>query len=216
MNLPPLPRPQPEGMTVYLVDDEPAVRQALGFLLRSRGLQVQAFESGEALLAALDSWPQVPPGCFVLDVRMNEGMSGLALHEALIARRLRQPVLFLSGHGDIPMVVDALKKGAFDFLEKPYSDNTLVDRIQQALDVAAAQGADAARDAEVRARLASLTPRERDVMRMVAAGRLNKQIAADLALAMRTVEVYRARVFAKLELRSAAELGALLAQHPEP
>lgn len=215
MNQPPQPRPQPGGMTVYLVDDEPAVRQALGFLLRSRGLQVQAFESGEALLAALDSWPQVPPGCFVLDVRMNEGMSGLALHEALIARRLRQPVLFLSGHGDIPMVVDALKKGAFDFLEKPYSDNTLVDRIQQALDVAAAQGADAARDAEVHARLASLTPRERDVMRMVAAGRLNKQIAADLALAMRTVEVYRARVFAKLELRSAAELGALLAQHPE-
>ena len=203
------------GMTVYLVEDEPAVRSALGFLLRSRGLQVLAFESGEALLRSLDAWPQVPPGCFLLDVRMDGGISGLALHDALIARRLRHPVLFLSGHGDIPMVVDALKKGAFDFLEKPYSDNTLVDRISQALDVAAAQGADAARDAEVQARLASLTPREREVMRMVAAGRLNKQIAADLSLAMRTVEVYRARVFAKLELRSAAELGALLAQHPQ-
>lgn len=203
-----------DGMTVYLVDDEPAVRTALSFLLRSRGLQVLSFESGEALLAALDAWPRVPPGCFLLDVRM-QGISGLALHDALIARRLRHPVLFLSGHGDIPMVVDALKKGAFDFLEKPYSDNTLVDRISQALDVAAAQGADAARDAEVRARLASITPREREVMRMVAAGRLNKQIAADLALAMRTVEVYRARVFAKLELRSAAELGALLAQYPD-
>ncbi|MET0519161.1 MAG: response regulator [Burkholderiaceae bacterium] len=208
-----LPMPS-GGMSVYLVDDEPAVRAALSFLLRSRGLQVLAFESGEALLAALEAWGQVPPGCFVLDVRMR-GMSGLAVHDALIARQLRHPVMFLSGHGDIPMVVEALKKGAFDFLEKPHSDNALVDRISQALAVAAAMHEDAARDAEVRARLASITPRERDVMRMVAAGRLNKQIAAELNLAMRTVEVYRARVFAKLELRSAAELGALLAQYPE-
>lgn len=202
------------GLTVYLVDDEPAVRAALGFLLRSRGLQVLAFESGEALLTALDSWATVPPGCFLLDVRMHGGISGLAVHDALLARKLRHPVMFLSGHGDIPMVVEALKKGAFDFLEKPYGDNALVDRIQQVLAVAAAMWDDATRDAEVRARLASITPREREVMRMVAAGRLNKQIAADLNLAMRTVEVYRARVFAKLELRSAAELGALLAQYP--
>ncbi len=202
-------------MTVFLVDDEPAVRAALSFLLRSRGLAVMEFESGKALLAQLDGWgAQVPPGCFLLDVRM-EGMSGLALHEQLLLRGLRQPVLFLSGHGDIPMVVEALKKGAFDFLEKPYSDNTLVDRIEKALAVAGAMQESAARDAEVRARLESLTPREKDVMRQVAAGRLNKQIAADLNLAMRTVEVYRARVFAKLELRSSAELGALLAQHPE-
>jgi len=202
-------------MTVFLVDDEPAVRAALSFLLRSRGLSVLDFASGEALLAQLDAWDgQAPPGCFVLDVRM-EGMGGPALHETLIARGLRHPVLFLSGHGDIPMVVEALKRGAFDFLEKPYSDNALVDRIEQALSVAAAMQQHAARDAEVHARLASLTPRERDVMRLVAAGRLNKQIAAELSLAMRTVEVYRARVFAKLELRSSAELGALLAQYPD-
>lgn len=207
-----LPMPS-GGMSVYLVDDEPAVRAALSFLLRSRGLQVLAFESGEALLASLDAWGQVPPGCFVLDVRMP-GLSGLAVHDALLTRKLRHPVIFLSGHGDIPMVVEALKKGAFDFLEKPYGDNALVDRILQVLEVAAAMSADVARDAEVRARLASITPREREVMRLVAAGRLNKQIAADLNLAMRTVEVYRARVFAKLELRSAAELGALLAQYP--
>ena len=202
-------------MTVFLVDDEPAVRAALSFLLRSRGLQVMDFDSAESLLVQLDAWgPQVPPGCFLLDVRMEE-MSGLALHEVLLARGLRQPVLFLSGHGDIPMVVEALKKGAFDFLEKPYSDNTLVDRIEKALSVAGAMQESVARDSEVRARLESLTPREKDVMRQVAAGRLNKQIAADLNLAMRTVEVYRARVFAKLELRSSAELGALLAQYPE-
>ena len=202
-------------MTVFLVDDEPAVRAALSFLLRSRGLEVMAFDSAESLLAQLDRWgPRVPAGCFLLDVRMQE-MSGLALHEVLLARGLRQPVLFLSGHGDIPMVVEALKKGAFDFLEKPYSDNTLVDRIEKALAVAGAMQQSAARDAEVRARLESLTPREKEVMRQVAAGRLNKQIAADLSLAMRTVEVYRARVFAKLELRSSAELGALLAQHPQ-
>jgi len=204
-----------DPMTVFLVDDEPAVRAALSFLLRSRGLAVMDFASGEALLEQLAAWGErVPPGCFVLDVRMA-GMSGPAVHEALLARGLRHPVLFLSGHGDIPMVVEALKRGAFDFLEKPYSDNTLVDRIEQALGVAAAMQQHAARDAEVHARLASLTPRERDVMRLVAAGRLNKQIAAELNLAMRTVEVYRARVFAKLELRSSAELGALLAQYPD-
>ena len=204
-----------QAMTVFLVDDEPAVRGALCFLLRSRGLSVLDFGSAEALLEQIDAWGgNVPAGCFVLDVRMLQ-MSGLALHDVLLARGLRQPVLFLSGHGDIPMVVEALKKGAFDFLEKPYSDNTLVDRIEKALSVASAMHEDAARDTEVRARLACLTPRERDVMRLVAAGRLNKQIAADLNLAMRTVEVYRARVFAKLELRSSAELGALLAQYPD-
>ena len=147
---------------------------------------------------------------FLLDIRM-EPMSGLAVHEALVARRLRNPVLFLSGHGDIPMAVEALKKGAFDFLEKPYSDNALADRIEQALAVAAAMHQGDALAAERDARLASLTEREREVMLRVAAGRLNKVIADELHVSVRTVEVHRARVYAKLGVRSAAEVATLIA-----
>ena len=214
--------------TVYLVDDEAPVRDALAFLLGSRGLDVRTFESGPALLDALpqpgsasasasasaSSSGHAPKravrGVFVLDVRMPQ-MSGLQLHEALIERGLRNPVLFLSGHGDIPMVVEALKKGAFDFLEKPYSDNTLVDRIAQALAVEAASVADNAAAVERQARLASLSEREREVMQRVAAGKLNKVIADELHIAIRTVEVHRARVFAKVGVKSAAELAGWLA-----
>ncbi|MDE2000696.1 MAG: response regulator transcription factor, partial [Burkholderiales bacterium] len=124
---------------------------------------------------------------------------------------VRNPVMFLSGHGDIPMVVEALKKGAFDFLEKPYSDNTLVDRIEQALAVEAATYVNDARESERKARLASLSDREREVMTRVAAGKLNKVIADELHIAVRTVEVHRARVFSKLGVRSAAELAGWLA-----
>lgn len=207
--------PGADRPAVWLVDDEAPLREALVFLLDSRGLAVRAFEGAEALLHALDQTPARPPrGCFLLDVRL-QGLSGLALHDQLIARGLKNPVLFLTGHGDIPMVVEALKKGAFDFLEKPYSDNTLVDRLEQALAVAEAMHEHAARDAEVRARLASLTEREREVMYLVAAGKMNKVIADDLSIAMRTVEVHRARVFAKLAVRSSAELATLLASQAE-
>lgn len=194
---------------VHLVDDDPGVRDALAFLLRSRGLTVRAFDSGPALLETLDR--EVPPrGVFLLDVRM-EPMSGTRLHDELLARRLKNPVLFLTGHGDIPMVVEALKKGAFDFLEKPYSDNALADRIEQALAVDAAMQAEGAQAAERSARLASLTEREHEVMTRVAAGKLNKVIADELNVSVRTVEVHRARVFAKLGVRSAAEVATLLA-----
>jgi len=208
--------------TVYLVDDEAVVRDALAFLLSSRGLSVQTFESGPALLDALGKQRQQPGhqpghhqarpvrGVFVLDVRMPQ-MSGLQLHEALLELGLRNPVLFLSGHGDIPMVVEALKKGAFDFLEKPYSDNTLADRIAQALAVEAASVADNAAALERQARLDSLSEREREVMQRVAAGKLNKVIGDELHIAVRTVEVHRARVFAKLGVKSAAELAGWLA-----
>lgn len=194
---------------VHLVDDDAGVRDALSFLLRSRGLMVRAFDGGPALLEALDAEPP-PRGIFLLDVRM-EPMSGTRLHDELLARRLRNPVLFLTGHGDIPMVVEALKKGAFDFLEKPYSDNALADRIEQALAVDAAMQAEGAQVAERSARLASLTEREREVMARVAAGKLNKVIADELNVSVRTVEVHRARVFAKLGVRSAAEVATLLA-----
>ncbi|MBN8506212.1 MAG: response regulator transcription factor [Burkholderiales bacterium] len=196
--------------TVYLVDDEDAVREALAFLLGSRGLAVQAFDAAPALLAHLDGLGAAPQGVFLLDVRM-EPMNGTRLHEALLERGLKNPVLFLTGHGDIPMVVAALKRGAFDFLEKPYSDNALVDRVEQALAVAAAMQAQGAHAAERAARLASLTEREREVMQRVAAGKLNKVIADELCVSVRTVEVHRARVFAKLGVGSAAELAGWLA-----
>lgn len=196
--------------TVHLVDDEAVVRDALAFLLGSRGLSVQTYDSGPALLDALARQRRPVRGVFVLDVRMPQ-MSGLQLHEALIGLGLRNPVLFLSGHGDIPMVVEALKKGAFDFLEKPYSDNTLAERIEQALAVEAASVADNAAALERQARLASLSEREREVMQRVAAGKLNKVIADELHIAVRTVEVHRARVFGKLGVKSAAELAGWLA-----
>ena len=195
---------------VYLLDDEAAALAAIGFLLGSRGLTVRAFASGAELLAAVDATPRPLTGVFLLDVRM-EPMSGLRVFEELSARRLRNPVLFLSGHGDIPMAVEALKHGAFDFLEKPYSDNALADRIEQALAVDSAMHRTDARSAERAARLASLTERERDVMQRVAAGRLNKVIADELSVSVRTVEVHRARVYAKLGVRSAAEVATLLA-----
>jgi len=199
--------------TVHLVDDDPGVRDALAFLLRSRGLDVRAFDGGPALLEALDRETPLngpPRGVFLLDVRM-EPMTGTRLHDELLARQLKNPVLFLTGHGDIPMVVEALKKGAFDFLEKPYSDNALADRLEQALAVDAAMQAEGAQAAERAARLASLTEREREVMTRVAAGKLNKVIADELHVSVRTVEVHRARVFAKLGVRSAAEVATLIA-----
>ncbi len=199
----------PQGI-VYLVDDEAVVRDALTFLLGSRGLLVYGFGSGAALLAHLAQCARPIRGVFLLDVRMD-GMSGLQLHEALLELKLHNPVLFLSGHGDIPMVVEALKRGAFDFLEKPYSDNTLVDRVEQALAIEKAMMLDDARVAEKEARLKSLSERERDVMMRVAAGKLNKIIADELHIAVRTVEVHRARVFSKLGVRSAAELATWLA-----
>lgn len=196
---------------VYMVDDEAAVRDALAFMLRSRGMQVLAFDSGPALLAHLKRQPRPLRGVFLLDIRM-EPMSGLDLFDALIEQQIKSPILFLSGHGDIPMVVDALKKGAFDFIEKPYGDNALADRIEGALLLEAAMQLSDARVGEHAARMASLTEREREVMHRVALGKLNKIIADELGVSVRTVEVHRARVFSKLGIRSSAELATLLAK----
>jgi two-component system, LuxR family, response regulator DctR len=198
---------------VLLVDDEPAVRDAIGFLLESRGLTVSSFAGGEALLAWLDTAPDLQAACLVLDVRM-EGMSGLELQDALVARGLRHPILFLTGHGDVPMAVGALKRGAVDFLQKPYSDNTLADRVEQALAADAVRHEKMQRQHAESSRLAALTPREREVMQLVAAGKLNKVIADELCISVRTVEVARARVFEKLSVRSAAEVATLLARSP--
>lgn len=196
---------------VYIVDDEAAVRDALAFMLRSRGIQVRAFGSGHALIEHLKLQPTPLRGVFLLDIRM-EPMSGLDLFDALIELQIKSPILFLSGHGDIPMVVNALKKGAFDFIEKPYGDNALADRIEGALALEAAMQLSDARVGENAARMASLTERERDVMNLVALGKLNKVVADELNVSVRTVEVHRARVFSKLGIRSAAELATLLAR----
>lgn len=200
----------PTGKVVYLLDDEAAVLDALGFMLTSRGMDVRAHATGPALLAMIDATPRPLQGVFLLDIRM-EPMSGLRVFDELQARRLRNPVLFLSGHGDIPMAVEALKNGAFDFLEKPYSDNALADRVERALAVDATMHLHDARTDEREARMSSLTEREHEVMQRVAAGKLNKVIADELHVSVRTVEVHRARVYAKLGVRSAAEVATVLA-----
>ncbi len=193
---------------VHLVDDEAPVRDALSFLFGSHGLPVRSYADGPSFLEAVDE-PSID-GCIVLDVRM-EPLSGLQVHDELLARGVTLPVIFLTGHGDIPMAVDALKKGAFDFVEKPFSDQALVDRVQRALQVAASQRQSQAAQGAVGSRLSSLTDREREVMQRVAAGKLNKVIADELNVSVRTVEVHRARVFAKAGVKSAAELATLLA-----
>jgi two-component system, LuxR family, response regulator DctR len=199
---------------VYLVDDEDVVRDALAWLLRSRRLLSEGFASAEAFEAWLaprlaegaNPWPDAP-ACLVLDVRMP-GTSGLVLFERLADRGLLPvlPILFLTGHGDVPTAVAAVKQGAFDFVEKPFSNNALVDRIEQALTVSA-QALLQRRELVAAARsLAELTEREREVMDLVVAGRPNKLIADALSISVRTVEVHRARVFEKMNVKSAVEL----------
>lgn len=202
---------RPYEPMVHLVDDEAAVRDALTFLFQSHGLAVRAYASGPEFLASVDAGAGTVAGCVLLDVRM-EPLSGLQVHDALVDRGNGVPVLFLTGHGDIPMAVEALKKGAFDFVEKPSGDVALVERVQRALAVDAARQAADSREEETAARLASLSEREREVMHRVAAGKLNKVIADELCISVRTVEVHRARVFGKLGVRSAAEVATLLAR----
>jgi two-component system response regulator DctR len=206
---------------VYLVDDEDVVREALAWLLRSRRLLSEGFSSAEAFEALLDEqtspgrlhWPSAP-SCLLLDVRMP-GTSGLALFERLAERGLLQtlPVIFLTGHGDVPTAVSSVKRGAFDFVEKPFSDNALVDRVEQAL-ASSAEAIQRRRAKErVERALAELTERENEVMRLVIEGRPNKLIADALGISVRTVEVHRARVFEKMEVKSAVELANLLREN---
>ena len=199
---------------VYIVDDDVSVRDALAWLLRSRRLQSQTFESAEAfeaMLARPGAGLGRQPACLMLDVRMP-GLSGLALFDRLLGHDLvaRLPVIFLTGHADVPTAVDAVKRGAFDFCEKPFSDNALVDRIEQALSQSAAVLESSGEREHLQALLDELTERERDVMRLVVEGLPNKLIADQLDISVRTVEVHRARVFDKMEVRSAVELANLL------
>ncbi len=209
----------PTDATVYIVDDDASVREGMAWLLRTRRLLSQSFDSAEGFVAELDSlqtsWaPRTQPaqaGCILLDVRMP-GMSGLALFEQLLERGIAQawPVIFLTGHADIPTAVATVKRGAFDFCEKPFSDNALVDRVEQALALSRERLLARSVRLQLEQRLSELTERERDVMRLVAKGLPNKLIADELDISVRTVEVHRARVFDKMEVKSAVELANLM------
>jgi two-component system, LuxR family, response regulator DctR len=194
---------------LHIVDDEEVIRDSLTWLARSRAIETSAYESGTAFLAALDARKDFDPQgeCILLDVRMPD-MSGAALFDTLATRGLTQrlPVIFLTGHGDVPMAVDTLKRGAFDFFEKPFNDNKLMDRVEEAL--AASREAGVA--AEVHTRLATLSIREREVLDLILAGKMNKVIADELGISMRTVEVHRAHIFDKMNVKTAVELARLL------
>lgn len=204
----------PQDSMVYIVDDDISVREGMAWLLRTRRLMSESFDSAEAFLEMLDQTGQALPeqvGCILLDVRMP-GLSGLALFEQLMANGIAKawPVIFLTGHADVPTAVDSVKRGAFDFCEKPFSDNALVDRIEQALNLSHERLMARHQQHLLQSRLGELTERERDVMRLVVEGLPNKLIADQLDISVRTVEVHRSRVFDKMEVKSAVELANLL------
>jgi FixJ family two-component response regulator len=187
---------------VFVVDDDESMRRSLATLLRSVGLDARVFSSPQDFMRA--ERPNAP-ACLVLDVRMP-GMSGLAFQEQLAKAGIGLPVIFITGHGDVPMAVQAMKEGAFEFIQKPFRDQDLLDRINHALKQDAENRSTVARRAEVLHRLESLTPRERQVMDMVVDGAANKVIAIDLNLSERTVEIHRAKVMEKMGARSVAHL----------
>jgi two-component system response regulator FixJ len=189
------------GRTVFVVDDDHAVRESIRELAGSV-LPVETFASAEEFLGALNGGR---PGCVVLDLRMP-GMSGLDLQQALASRNITMPIIMISGYGDVASVVHALKAGAVDFIEKPFSRQLLLDRIYRALELEERNRVAHARRAELAARVAHLTPREREVMELVVSGRTNKVIAAELGLCEKTVEVHRAHVMSKMKVQSLAEL----------
>lgn len=192
-------QPQP---IIYIVDDDAGMRKALGRLCQATGWQVQLFESARDFL---DRAVATGPGCLLLDVSMP-GLSGLDLQAELAARRVQTPVVFLTGHGDIPTSVKAMKAGAVDFLTKPFQERSVVAVIEEALRKDARQRAEQDEREVIRRRLETLTPREREVFDLVIKGLLNKQIAAELGASEQTVKVHRGRVMEKMGVESVAEL----------
>ena len=193
---------KPEPATVFVVDDDDAVRNSLRLLLKAVGLRTELFRSADEYLGSFDN---ARAGCLVLDIRMP-GMSGLELQEELNRRQAILPIIFITGHGDIPMAVEAMQRGALDFLQKPFRDQDLIDRVNRALEKDRAGRALLEDRESLLARLATLTPREREVMQMVTQGRANKVIAADLDVSSRTVEIHRAHVMEKMGANSLAHL----------
>jgi two-component system response regulator DctR len=190
----------------HLVDDDEAIRDALAWLLKSRGIPCTTYDCAEAFLA---EWTPKLAGCAILDMRMP-GMSGLDCFDALGERQSTLPVIFLTGHGDVPLAVATLKKGAFDFFEKPFNDNDLATSVREAMDLDARQRAASATVDSVNSRLSTLTAREHQIMELVLLGKFNKVIADELNISMRTVEVHRANLFDKMKVKTAVELANLL------
>ena len=188
---------------VCVVDDDDAVRLSISLLVETLGLPVRNFPTALDMLADPEALEQAH--CLVLDVRMP-GLSGLGLQERLIRLGSVIPIIFVSAHGDVPMVARAMRDGAFDFLQKPFNEQVLLDRVQEAVQVASRRRHEQVWLADVQARIDGLTARELDVMEGMVAGRLNKQIADDLGISMKTVEQHRARVMEKLRVESLAEL----------
>jgi len=193
---------QEPAPTIYVVDDDEGVRNSLRFLLKSVGLTARTLSSAREFL---ETYRPRQPGCVVLDVRMP-GMSGLELQQQLNLRGAIIPVIFITGHGDIPMAVEAMQHGAFDFLQKPFRDQDLIDRIQRALERDARNRAALAQHDRIRERFATLTPREREVLALMTRGKPNKVMAAELGVSQRTVEIHRARVMEKTGAASLAQL----------
>jgi FixJ family two-component response regulator len=188
--------------TIFIVDDDEAVRDSLGLLMRSLGYRARCYPSGEAFLEA---WDPKAFGCLVLDIRMP-GMDGMALQKALEERGSELPIIFITGHGDIPMAVEAVRRGAVDFLQKPFDDQELISRIRDSLAEAGKHRAEARERLDILEGMERLTAREREVMDQVVTGKANKVIAADLGVSQRTVEIHRARVMEKMGAGSLAQL----------
>ncbi|KXF78155.1 two-component system response regulator [Paramesorhizobium deserti] len=193
--------------TIHIIDDEESIRDSLAFLLASRGLSAQAWPSGEAFLEAL---PIEDCGCVILDVRM-EGLSGPEVFDRLRAKGWTAPVIFLTGHADVPVAVQTLKAGAFDFVEKPFNDNLLVDLVLKAVAAHETRHALIGHRQDLQRRLQTLSKRETQVMHLMLQGNLNKQIAHELGISIRTVEVHRSRVLEKMGARNTTELAGMLA-----
>jgi len=187
---------------VHVIDDDEAVRQSIEFLLETSGITARTYDSASAFLNAL---PTIDSGCIITDVRMP-GISGIDLLRRLGEMRIKMPVIVITGHGDVPLAVEAMKIGAIDFLEKPFADDLLLASVQAALNRSQENAARDAERAEVEARLSTLTNREREVLEGLVAGKPNKVIAFDLAISPRTVEIYRANVMTKMEAASLSEL----------
>lgn len=190
---------------VYVVDDDEAFRDSVAWLLQTNGYQARLFADGESLLKEIKPGVGGPPRCIVLDVRMP-GMGGPEVQEALRERGLDVPVVFVTAHADVPIAVNAIKRGAFDFIEKPFAESELLKRIEEALSFATEAQAQQTQVANIKVRLASLSEREKQVLDAVVTGKMNKTIAYDLDISIKTVEAHRARVMEKMEANSLAHL----------
>lgn len=193
--------------TVFVVDDDEAVRDSLRWLLEGQGFRVSAYDSAERFLSALAQSQNTPVhGCLIADVRMPGGMSGIELHDELLRRGIEMPLIFITGHGSVPMAVNSMKKGAVDFLEKPFNDEQLCRLVSNALEKGRDEGTKSVMAKRARELLSRLTPREEQVLDRIVAGRLNKQIADDLEISIKTVEAHRANIMDKIEARTMADL----------